>query len=109
LLLRRFHEARLLLVVLILLIPVRDYVAQENHDPKQAELAIWARLKTMTQTHFKQLATRAQSTDPEAQYWVGRMYEEGFATVQKAAALVGHLFEVRCLSRGLEGYPSPHD
>jgi TPR repeat protein len=70
-------KARLLLVVLILLIPVSDYVAQENPDPKQAELAIWARLKAMTQADFKQLATRAQSADPEAQYCVGKMYEEG--------------------------------
>jgi len=33
-------KPRLLLVVLILFIPVSDYVAQENPDPKQAELAI---------------------------------------------------------------------
>lgn len=70
-------KLRLLLPVLILLIPVGDYVAQENPDPKQAELAIWARLKTITQADFKQLATRAQSADPEAQYCLGRMYEEG--------------------------------
>lgn len=70
-------KPHLLFAALILLIPLGDYVAQENPDPKQAELAIWARLKTMTQADFDQLTTRAQSADPEAQYCVGRMYEEG--------------------------------
>jgi hypothetical protein len=52
-------------------------IAQQTADPKQAELAAYARLKTMTQAEFKELTAKALTGDSAAQYWVGCVYEEG--------------------------------
>ena len=51
--------------------------AQQPPDPKQAELATSARLKTMTQADFKAIAAKAGAGDAEAQFWLGGLYEEG--------------------------------
>jgi uncharacterized protein len=67
----------LLLLLLCSLISVVRCTAQETPDPKQAEVAVWVRLKTMTQADFRALMAKAQEGDAEAQCWVGRVYEEG--------------------------------
>ncbi|PYT97760.1 MAG: hypothetical protein DMG38_18355 [Acidobacteria bacterium] len=64
-------------LLLLLLITVGLSPAQQTPDPKQAELAVWARLKTMTQTDLQALMVRAQAGDAEAECLVGRVYEEG--------------------------------
>jgi TPR repeat protein len=60
-----------------LLIPVGRSTAQQSFDPKQAELTVWARLKTMTPSDLQVLMAKAQGGDAEAQCWVGRVYDEG--------------------------------
>jgi TPR repeat protein len=64
-------------LLLLLLITVGRSPALQTPDPKQAELAVLARLKAMTQADLQALMTRAQSSDAEAQCWVGSIYEEG--------------------------------
>jgi TPR repeat protein len=48
-----------------------------NPDSKQEGLAIWARLKLMSQSEFEELMAKAQSGDAAAQYQVGAAYGEG--------------------------------
>jgi uncharacterized protein len=48
-----------------------------NPDSKQEGLAIWARLKLMSQSEFAELMARARSGDAAAQYQVGVAYGEG--------------------------------
>lgn len=60
-----------------LLITIGLSPAQQTPDPKQAELAVSARLKTMTQTDLQALMVRAQAGDAEAECLMGRVYEEG--------------------------------
>jgi uncharacterized protein len=67
----------LLLLLLPLVIPVVRSTAQETPDSKQTELAVWARLKTMTSADLQALMAKAQAGDAEAQCWVGRAYYEG--------------------------------
>jgi len=64
-------------LLLLLLIIVGRSPAQQTPDPKQAELAVSARLKTMTQADLQALMAKAQAGDAEAQFWVGGTYEEG--------------------------------
>jgi TPR repeat protein len=61
-------------LLLLLLIPVGRSTAQQSFDSKQAELAVWARLKTMTPSELRALMAKAQAGDAEAQCWVGRAY-----------------------------------
>jgi len=63
-------------LLLFLITGVRS-VAQQTSDPKQAELLASARLKTMTQVEFKELAAKARTGDAEAQFWIGRAYDDG--------------------------------
>src|SRR2546425_11390193 len=51
--------------------------AQHSPDPTQARLATVAHLGTLTQSDFKTLSAQAQSGDPEAQYWLALVYEQG--------------------------------
>lgn len=67
----------LLRLLLVVFTPFVSSTAQETPDPKQAELAVSARLKTMTQTDLKALTAKAQAGDMEAEYWVGLVYNEG--------------------------------
>ena len=64
-------------LLLLLLILVGRSTAQQSFDPKQAELMVWARLKTMTPSDLQMLMAKAQGGDAEAQCWVGRVYGEG--------------------------------
>jgi TPR repeat protein len=71
-------ESRILLLMLLVFAPA-CVTAQQNPDPdsKQEGLAVWARLKLMTQSEFQQLMTKAQSGDATAQYQVGLGYDMG--------------------------------
>jgi hypothetical protein len=60
-------------LLLLLLIPIGRSTAQQSLDPKQAALA--AHFKSLTRAEL--LLPKAWSGDAEAQYWVGRMDEEG--------------------------------
>jgi len=67
------------LLVLFLVLAFSCLAAQENPNPdsKQEGIAIWARLKLMSQTDFGELMKKAQSGDAAAQYQVGLAYEMG--------------------------------
>jgi TPR repeat protein len=65
------------LLLLFLLITVSRSPAQQTPDPKQAELTVWARLETMTQTDLQTILARAQAGDAEAEYLLGRVNEDG--------------------------------
>jgi uncharacterized protein len=64
-------------LLLLLLINVGRSPAQQTPDPKQAELEIWARMKTMTQADLQTLMAKAQAGEAEAEFLVGRVYEDG--------------------------------
>jgi len=64
-------------LLLLLLIPVGRSAIQQSFDSKQAELTVWARLKTMTPSDLQTVIAKAQGGDAEAQYWVGLVYGEG--------------------------------
>lgn len=64
-------------LLLLLLIPVGRSAAQQSLDSKQAELTVWARLKTMTPSDLQTVIAKAQGGDAEAQCWVGLVYGEG--------------------------------
>ena len=51
--------------------------AQHSPEPAQARLATVAHLAALTQSDFKKLSAQAQSGDPEAQYWLALVYEQG--------------------------------
>src|ERR1700682_6548434 len=71
-------KARILPPLLILLlIPVGRSAAKQSFDSKQAELTVWARLKTMTPSDLQTLMAKAQGGDAEAECWVGHVYSEG--------------------------------
>jgi TPR repeat protein len=65
------------LLLLLSLIGCGHCSAQETPDPKQSELAVWARLESMTHADFQALMAKGQSGDAEAQCWVGRVYDYG--------------------------------
>jgi TPR repeat protein len=67
----------LLLLLLPLVIPVVRSATQETPDSKQAELTVWARLKTMTPSDLQAFVAKAKAGDAESQYWVGQAYSEG--------------------------------
>jgi TPR repeat protein len=62
---------------LLLLIPAGRSAAQQSFDSKQAELTVWACLKTMTPSDLQTVIAKAQGSDAEAQCWVGLVYGEG--------------------------------
>src|SRR6267142_3821335 len=78
-------------LLLLLLIPIGRSTAQQSFDSKQAELVVWARMKTMTPSDFQTLMAKAQGGDAEAQCWAGRVYGEG-RLVQKDAKEAAHWF-----------------
>jgi TPR repeat protein len=70
-------KSRIVLPLLFLTLPFALLTAQHNPDSKQGSLALWARLKTMSQDEFKELLAKAQAGDATAQYQVGRAYGMG--------------------------------
>lgn len=67
----------LLLLFLLLPIPVLRCSAQQSSDPKKDNLAAYAHFWYLTQSEVEEILTKAQSGDPEAQFWIGIMYGEG--------------------------------
>jgi hypothetical protein len=65
--------------VLLLCLPVEaiSSAAPQQLDSKQVALEEYARLKSLTPADFKELLTKAQAGDADAQYWIGSVYEEG--------------------------------
>jgi len=53
--------------LLLLLIPVDRSTAQQSFASKQAELAVWARLKTMTPSELGTLMAKAQAGGADLQ------------------------------------------
>ncbi len=72
-------KPRILLLMLSVVLAATCLAAQQNVTPdsKQEGLAIWARLKLMTQSEFQELLARAQSGDAASQYQVGLAYDMG--------------------------------
>jgi TPR repeat protein len=72
-------KPRILVLVLLLVLTPACLTAQQNPTPdsRQEGLAVWARLKLMTQSEFQELMTKAQSGDSAAQYQVGLAYQMG--------------------------------
>jgi uncharacterized protein len=70
-------KPRTLLLLSLLLLPAARLAAQQNPDPKQESLGLWARLKTMNQAQFADLLAKAQAGDPAAQYQTGCAYNMG--------------------------------
>jgi len=73
----RMKSRILLLLLSLFLTSVARSLAQQNPDPKQANLIAYAHFKALTPAELNQLLSKAQSGDAEAQYWVGILYTEG--------------------------------
>lgn len=67
----------LLSLVLFSLTPVVSSTAQQTLDSQRTTLATHVRLTAFTQTDLKELLSKAQSGNAEAQFWLGKVYEEG--------------------------------
>ena len=65
------------LVALLLAIPQFNASAQGNSVQEQAELDGYAHFLSMTSTELKELVSKAESGDAEAQYWVAVDSESG--------------------------------
>lgn len=70
-------KSRILLLLLFLFLPFGFLTAQQNPDSSQDGCALFNRLKTMSQSEFKELLAKAQAGDAEAEYQVGSAYEIG--------------------------------
>jgi uncharacterized protein len=66
----------LLPLLLLLLVAVTYSAAQQTSDPKQAELDAYAHFKALKQVELKELFSKADSGDAEAQYWIGCFYAD---------------------------------
>lgn len=60
----------LFLVVLLLAVPQVNPSAQGNSDQEQAEMDGYAHFLSMANADLRSLESKAESGDPEAQYWV---------------------------------------
>lgn len=68
---------RLFFVALLLVIPQFNASGQGNSVQEQAELDDYAHFLSMTPTELKELVSKAESGDAEAQYWVAVDSESG--------------------------------
>lgn len=71
-----------------------------NPDSKQQGLAIWARLKLITQPEFEELMAKARSGDAAAQYEIGCAYAEGRPVSRDYTEAARWLFK-----SAVQGYP----
>ncbi len=67
----------LLPVLLFSLLTTWAIAAQEKVDPTQARLAITSHVEGLTDIDLEPLSSEARSGNPEAQYWLAMVYEEG--------------------------------
>ena len=71
-------KARVLLAFLpLFLFSSSSSAAQQSTDSNQANPVAYAHLKSLTPTELKQLLSKAESGDAEAQNWVGIFYTQG--------------------------------
>jgi uncharacterized protein len=61
----------------ILAVPTPMLQAQVSSDPTENRLGISRYLASLTQDDAKKLSERTLAGDPEAQYWLGMLYEDG--------------------------------
>ncbi len=71
------HYRLLLGLLLPLPIAFATAFAQSGPDPQQAILVEHAHLQSLTNADVNKLLSEAQSGNAEAQYWVGRSYQQG--------------------------------
>src|SRR5437879_5651727 len=83
----------LLLFFAFWFLAVSTLSAQHSPDPTQARLAIVAHLAALTQSDFKTLSAQAQSGDPEAQYWLALVYEQGRLVPKDSTQFESWLFK----------------
>ena len=83
----------LLLFFAFWFLAVSSLSAQHGPDPTQARLATVAHLAALTQSDFKKLSAQAQSGDPEAQYWLARVYEQGRLVAKDSIQFESWLFK----------------
>jgi TPR repeat protein len=84
----------------ILVVPTPMLQAQVSSDPTENRLGISRYLASLTQDDAKKLSERALAGDPEAQYWLGMLYEDG-QLVPKDKTRADSLF----LQSAEHGYP----
>src|SRR5271167_1976075 len=63
-------------LLLLLFVAVTHSAAQQAPDPKQAQLDAYAHFKALKQVELKELFSKADSGDPQAQYWKGCFYAD---------------------------------
>ncbi len=71
----RLRDASLVISLLFLAAP--GLHARSSPDPTRARMESAARLAALSQSDMDVLSTRAESGDREAQFWMGRIYQEG--------------------------------
>lgn len=79
----------LLPLLVLLLVAVAHSSAQQTPDPKQAELDAYAHFKALKQVQLKELFSKANSGDAEAQYWRGCFYADGLCRESVEALRLG--------------------
>jgi TPR repeat protein len=71
-------KVRSLLPVLIFSCLTQSAIsARQNVEPTQARLAIVSHMASLTQHDLESLSSEARSGNPEAQYWLAMVYQEG--------------------------------
>jgi TPR repeat protein len=68
---------KLLPVLLFSFLATSEITAQQKSDPTQDRLAIVSHIAGLTHNDLELLSSEARSGNPEAQYWLAMVYEEG--------------------------------
>ena len=68
---------KLLALLLFPFVATSETVAQQKPDPTQDRLAIVSHIASLTHNDLELLSSEARSGNPEAQYWLAMVYEEG--------------------------------
>src|SRR5713101_3434058 len=90
----------LLLFFAFCFLAVSSLSAQHSPEPTQARLATVAHLAALTQSDFKALSAQAQSGEPEAQYWLAQVYQQGRLVPKDSTQSESWLFK-----SAEQGYP----
>src|SRR5712692_6497569 len=90
----------LLLFFAFWFLAVSSLSAQHSPEPTQARLATVAHLAALTQSDFKALSAQAQSGEPEAQYWLAQVYQQGRLVPKDSTQSESWLFK-----SAEQGYP----
>jgi TPR repeat protein len=68
---------KLLALLLFPFVATSETAAQQKPDPTQDRLAITSHIASLTHNDLELLSSEARSGNPEAQYWLAMVYEEG--------------------------------